>query len=314
MTQRYQYPHKLIAIVGATASGKSSVAIELARRFNAEIISVDSLQIYKYFDIGTGKITFDEKRLVNHHLIDIVTPEQLYDAAKFQKDADAAIRKITERGKNIILAGGAGLYLRALLRGLFQIPSDPIVREQLKQESEDLGLEILYKRLQKIDEESTQKISQNDAIRIIRALEVYQITGETFSALSKRHQKQDKRYEAMILGLSPPRPILFERINQRVESMLAEGWAQEVEMLRFMGYSPELKAMQAIGYREINMVLNGTLESAELLQRIQRQTRLYAKRQMTWFRKENVTWYESGEELLKDPKLEVQIREFFNQS
>ncbi len=304
------FPYKIVAVVGPTASGKTATAIQLAQLFNAEIVSVDSLQIYKYLDIGTGKASFQEQRAIPHHLLDIVTPDQHYDAAMFQKDADDAIRSIAQKDKNIILAGGAGLYLRALIKGLFEIPSDPDVRHRLKEEAHAQGSPALHRRLQSIDPISAEKISPNDPIRVVRALEVYEITGRTFSSWSEEHQKQPPRYRALLLGISPPRKLLFERINQRVLSMLREGWGQEVERLRLMGYSFDLKPLQSIGYREISMFFEGKLAPEELLQRIQRQTRLYAKRQLTWFRKENVHWFSSGQELLADTTLLQTIEKF----
>ena len=304
----------LLAVVGPTGSGKSSTAIRLAQRFNAELISVDSLQVYRYLDIGTGKVTAEEQDAAKHHLIDCVLPDQHYDAAYFQRDADQLIEDIHKRGKRIILVGGTGLYLKALLRGLFDTPSDLEVRKKLEQEASELGLDVLHERLTQVDPQAAQRIHPNDQIRIVRALEVYDITGTSFTDLSAQHQQQKDRYPAMLVGIEPPRPILNERIHRRIDEMLKEGWSTELEMLRNKGYGPELKPLSCIGYRELNAMFDGIEEPEEALRLLRRNTRNYAKRQMTWFRKEPIRWYTSAEELLEDQQLLHEIEQFFQDS
>lgn len=306
----YLFQTPVISIVGPTASGKSGVAIEIAKRLNGEIVSVDPLQVYRHFDIGTGKVTLEEQSLAPHHLIDIVAPDKEYNAADFQADADRVIAEIHARGHVPILAGGTGLYLKALLHGLFDTPSDQTLRESLRARAEAEGLLRLYRELQDVDPKAAEKISSRDAVRIIRALEVFQLTGSPFSSLAAQHQHGERRYPVLTLGLMWPRPVLYERIVRRVEMMFQEGWSAEVEMLRGMGYGPELKPMQCIGYREINAVLAGELDAEILYQRVCKQTKAYAKRQLTWFRKEAVSWFPSPQALLEDAVLPQEIESF----
>lgn len=304
-----EFPYPIIAVVGPTASGKSGVAIELAKRLDAEIISVDSLQVYRYLDIGTGKTRLEEQQGIRHHLIDVSTPDQHYDAAHFRRDADRLIPEIHARGKRVLLAGGTGLYLKALLHGLFDTPSDPAIRAALQAEYETNGLPPLYARLQEVDAVSSLKIGKNDAVRIIRALEVHQITGRPFSALTAEHGHKEQRYPAILLGIMPERPAFYERVDQRIDSMLNEGWLTEILMLRKMGYGAELKPLQCIGYRELNQMLDGTLEPEEAVRLIRKNTRAYVRRQLTWFRKENVRWYTEAQDIIDDAELYSELEQ-----
>ena len=288
----------LVAIVGPTASGKSDAAIGLAQMLDGEIINLDSLQIYRYLNIGTGKMPLEERCGIPHHLLDILEPRESYDAACFQRDADRCIEEIRERGKRPILVGGTGLYLRALLHGLFDTPSDPAIRAGLQEEANQSGLPVLYARLQEVDPTAAGKIGENDSIRIIRALEIFAITGQPFSALAAAHGHREQRHEAQILGINPERSLLYERIDRRIDSMFAEGWTAEVEMLRERGITPEMKPMQCIGYREINQMLDGLHPPEEAIRLIRKHTRGYARRQLTWFRKEDVTWFTDATTLL----------------
>lgn len=226
------YPHPLVVVVGPTASGKSGVAVELAHRFNGEVVSADSLQVYRYFNIGTGKITAEECRGIRHHLLDIVNPDEPFDAAYFQRRADQAIQEIANREKNVIVAGGTGLYIRALLHGLFDLPSDPEIRQELNQRQKDEGLLILHAELEEIDPAAATRINPNDGIRIVRALEVYQISGRTFTELVAEHGHREQRYPYLLVGIMPERQALYQTIETRIDAMLQEGWSTEVHDLR----------------------------------------------------------------------------------
>ncbi|MCK6508920.1 tRNA (adenosine(37)-N6)-dimethylallyltransferase MiaA [Myxococcota bacterium] len=293
----------LVAVVGPTASGKSGLAVELAKRYGAEIVSVDSLQVYRELDIGTGKATCEERQGILHHLIDVADVWEDYDAGRFQREADEVIAQIARSGRRVILAGGTGLYLRALLHGLFDVPSDDGIREQLLSRVECGELAQMYEELQQVDPAATIKIMPRDRSRIVRALEVFLSTGRPFSSWVGEHQHQDRRYPALLIGLDWPRTMLHERIHARIESMLRAGWMAEVEAMRLRGYSAGWKPMQCIGYRELNAVLDGSLDPLEATAQIQQATRTYAKRQMTWFRKEAVRWYPTPEDALDDAKL-----------
>ncbi|MCB9638743.1 MAG: tRNA (adenosine(37)-N6)-dimethylallyltransferase MiaA [Myxococcales bacterium] len=305
---------RLLAVVGPTASGKSGVAVTLAKRYDAEIVSVDSLQVYRYLDIGTGKVTQEEMEGIPHHLIDCVDPTEPFDAGRFQREADQVIASIHQRGRHVILAGGTGLYLRALLHGLFDVPSDEGVRQALLERVEKGELSVMYEELQEVDPIAATRITPRDRSRIVRALEVFLLTGRPFSSWADAHQHQEQRYPAMLLGIDWPRPTLHERINERVLSMLQQGWAAEAEVLRLRGYGPELKPLQCIGYRELYQVFDGALEPQEATARIQQATRAYAKRQMTWFRKEDVRWFPSPQELLEDATLAGEIEAWWSLS
>jgi tRNA dimethylallyltransferase len=306
-----EFSTPLLAIVGPTASGKSSIAIALAQRFQAEVISVDSLQVYQHFDIGTGKASPEEWQGIPHHMLDVADPKEHFDAAHFRKACDQLIPTIDARGKRVILAGGTGLYLKALVHGLFDVPSDTNVRAALQAEQEEIGLPAMFERLQEVDPASAQKIGHNDAVRIIRALEVHRISGKPFSEWTQAHGHREQRYPCMILGINPDRKKLYERIDQRIDEMFRQGWTTEVEMLLQKGYDASLKPMQCIGYREINSMLNGAYDTEEAIRLIRKHTRAYARRQLTWFRKENVQWYTSKEELLCDPTLDQQCEDYF---
>ncbi len=300
----------IVVVVGPTASGKSGVAIELARRLGGEVVSADSLQVYRYFNVGTGKVSAEECGEIRHHLIDIIEPDESFDAACFQRAADRSIKDIISRGKKVIVAGGTGLYIRALLHGLFDLPSDPRVREELNERREQEGLDVLHRELLEVDPVAGARIAPRDGIRIVRALEVYQISGRTFTDLAAEHGHRERRYPSLIVGLMPERATLYQTIEKRIDMMLRAGWSTELHVLRKRGYPPTLKPMQSIGYRELNQVLDGTMDAADVRQRIGKSTRTYAKRQLTWFRKEDVQWFENPEQLLDDKKLHERIEEF----
>ncbi|MFO7749362.1 MAG: tRNA (adenosine(37)-N6)-dimethylallyltransferase MiaA [Desulfobacteraceae bacterium] len=287
----------VVVVCGPTGIGKTGFAIELARRFNGEIIGADSMQIYRYMDIGTAKPDRNEQAAVTHHMVDVADPDENFDAARFARMADRALQEILQRGRLPIVAGGTGLYIKALLYGLFRGRSaDSSVIQALEQEVKAKGAPALHKRLEQSDPESAAKIHPHDAFRIVRALEVLTTTGKTISSFQNSHEFSRKRYNAFKIGLSMDREKLYRRIDQRVDLMLDQGLIDEVENLRKMGYSCGLKSMQSIGYRHVCGFLDGKVSFDETLRLFKRDTRRYAKRQFTWFRnQEEMTWLEPKE-------------------
>jgi tRNA dimethylallyltransferase len=276
---------RLIIISGPTCSGKSALAVELAIMLGGEIINVDSMQVYRGMDIGTAKLPQSERKEIPHHLIDIIDPDQEFNAALFLSHALPIIEDLNEKAIPIIVVGGTGLYIKALLGGLFKCaPAQRQLRQKLWEECEVKGLPFLYQRLAKLDKEAAQNIHPMDRIRIIRALEVIHSTGCAFSELTKKHKFSERRFTALHLCLDVERQCLYERINSRTLSMIDSGLIHEVEGLIVMGYSPELKPMKAISYRHIVGYLKGSWDLEEAIGLIQRDTRRYAKRQITWFR------------------------------
>lgn len=286
---------RLLVVIGPTASGKSALALRIAEAAGAEIVSADSQQVYCGLNIGTGKVGAEDRARIPHHLIDVVSPAETMTAARFAELADAAIADAAARGRPIVVAGGTGLYVRALLYGLFEGPgANAEVRTRLEEE----GLESLYRRLQDIDPAAAARILPNDLRRIVRALEVFELTGETITVHQQRHAAARRpRYTAQTIGLEPARAELHARIAARVGSMLAAGWIDEVRSLASAGFSLDLRAFDAIGYREIRSHLRGELSANALPELIIPATRRYARRQLAWFRAEpQVTWYKSADE------------------
>jgi len=285
---------KIIVICGPTGIGKTSFSIALAKVFNAEIIGADSMQIYKYMNIGTAKPNALELNMVRHHLVDFVDPIEAFDAGKYMKCADQAIIDISQRSKLPIVAGGTGLYIRALLYGLFRshsICEKTIVK--LTKELEDKGNHELYDQLKECDPNAAKKIHQNDSFRLIRALEVFQTSGKTISREQKKHNFEHQRYKCLKIGLRMDRELLYDRINQRVDMMLDLGLLVEVKSLLDRGYSFDLKPMNSIGYKHMGMFLNKEVDWDEAVRLLKRDTRRYAKRQFTWFHKDkDIIWLE----------------------
>ncbi|MDL2328501.1 tRNA (adenosine(37)-N6)-dimethylallyltransferase MiaA [Desulfosarcina sp. OttesenSCG-928-A07] len=274
----------MIIVVGPTASGKTHFAIDLARRFDGEIIGADSMQIYQHMDIGTAKPTPAEQAAATHHMIDVVAPDVDFDAAMYGRLASACVDEIISRGRRPIVAGGTGFYIKALMYGLFdEGPADPDIRKNLKARAEAEGSVSLHEQLFRIDPESAKKIHPHDTYRIIRAMEIYAVTGKAPSAVQKCHGFQAPRFRAITIGLSWPRSVLYDRINQRVDRMMDEGLMDEVEGLLNRGYGRNLKSMQSLGYRHLAAVVAGEASLGETLQTLKRDHRHYAKRQMTWF-------------------------------
>ncbi len=288
---------KLLCLLGPTAVGKTEVAIQLAQRLNAEIISVDSRQIYRQMDIGTAKPTPEEQQAARHHLIDCVDITEPFSVADYQSLTDAAIAEIQNRGKQVLLVGGAGLYFRAIVDGLFEGPAaDPSLRKRLEQEVSDQGVDVLHNRLRACDPESAERIHPNNVIRVIRALEVYELTGTPMPEHQQQWQPENQRYPFIAFGLTMPRELLYRRIEQRVDIMLANGLMVEVESLLAAGYSRETFALQSFGYKELIAYLDGKCTYVQAIEQLKQNTRRFAKRQMTWFRKDSrIEWIDREE-------------------
>ncbi|MGI9535014.1 MAG: tRNA (adenosine(37)-N6)-dimethylallyltransferase MiaA [Thermodesulfobacteriota bacterium] len=296
---------KIIAILGPTAVGKSKFAVELAKKINAEIISADSMQVYKYFDIGTSKPTLREQKTVNHHLIDIVNPDQEFNAGLYRKRAIPLIKQLSENKKSIILVGGTFLYIKVLLSGLIEdIPSDHDLRKSIDKLKVKKGIEHLYNKLKEIDIDSANNIHKNDYIRIQRALEVYYLTGTKMSELQLHHGFKQEEFNVFKTALNIERESLKITINERVNKMIEDGLVDEVKKVRSLGYGIDLKPMKSIGYKEINSYLDSEITLEDAVEMIKRNTRRFAKRQVTWLRSEdNINWYDIKNEknkLLKD--------------
>jgi len=283
----------LIVICGATGIGKTSTAIALARTFGGEIVGADSMQIYKHMDIGTAKPTPAERRAVAHHLVDIIEPDEPFDAARYARAARGVVGNLHETGILPFAVGGTGLYIKALTQGIFQArPAAPGVRDRLRAECGALGASALHERLRRVDPVSAERVHPNDAYRILRALEISETTGKPMSTHQADHRFQESPYSVLKIGLEMDRAALYDRIDRRVEMMLEAGLLNEVQKLLEMGYDPELKAMQSIGYRHMVDYLQGRLSWEEAMRTLKRDTRRYAKRQFTWFRKDTaVNWF-----------------------
>jgi len=285
---------KVVIICGPTGIGKTSVAIKIAEAVNGEIISADSMQIFRHMDIGTAKPAPAELTRARHHMIDIVNPDEHFDAALFSGIAHNKVLKLDKRRIVSIVAGGTGLYIKALIHGLFGAdPSDYNIRMRLKGEADAHGSGFLYKRLAKRDPVAAGKIHPNDTYRIIRALELAESTGKTISNHHGEHRFADKRYKVLKIGLQMERKALYDRINQRVDVMIEQGLVDEVSGLLERGYSENLKSMQSIGYRHMVDFIKGRVSLDETIRTLKRDTRRYAKRQMTWFNADpEIVWTE----------------------
>jgi tRNA dimethylallyltransferase len=289
---------RLVVIVGPTGAGKTRLSLELATRTNGEVISADSQQVYAGMDIGTGKVTAEERARIPHHVLDVARPDEEMTAARFIELADAAIAEVSARGKTVIVCGGTGLYVRALLLGLFDGPPASLdLRAELTAWAERDGNVALHDELAAVDAASAQRIDPNDRKRLIRALEVFRLTGETMSAHQARHDHKTLplRYPVRIVGLAPEREDLYRAIDARVDQMLAAGLEDEVATLRAQGYAPPLRSQQAIGYAELHDVAAGKVDRVRAIELIKRNSRHYARRQLSWYRApssgaNDVTW------------------------
>jgi tRNA dimethylallyltransferase len=276
---------RVVLLVGSTGVGKSALAIELAEAFGGEIVSADSMQVYRYMDIGTAKPTLSERERVRHHLIDVVTPDEPFHASLYRTLGRKAIDQLHREGKPIWVVGGTGLYIKALTQGIFKSPEiDPSVRLRLKREAEKEGRDALYRRLEKVDPATASQLHPNDLFRTIRALEVFESTGDTISFYREQHGFGERPYPMLKVGLEMDRNLLYDRIDKRVDQMIEKGFLQEVERLIEMGYGPELKPMQSLGYKQMCQFLLKRIDWGEAVRQMKRDTRRYAKRQWTWFR------------------------------
>ena len=301
----------VIVLVGPTAIGKTALSIQLVEKFSCEIISMDSMQVYRYMDIGTAKPSQEEMQQIPHHLINIVDPDDQYDAARFVRDSLAAIRDIEGRGRAALITG---LYLKALVEGLFAaMPTDKEIRQQLQERLDKEGRAGLHAELCRIDPESGARIHKNDSQRLLRGLEIYHASGKTWTELLEKQKTQEqgvvftRMYQA---ALTCEREQLYQRIKERSRVMVEQGLLEEVQTLHGMGYEFELASMQSIGYRHAGNLLSGIWNQEEMMEHLIRDTRRYAKRQMTWFRRNNdLNWFnrEEGERVGEQIKANLSL-------
>lgn len=283
----------LCIIVGPTSIGKSDLAINLAKKHNGEIISADSMQIYKYMNIGTAKVTEEEMKDIPHNMVDIIDPDEGFTVSDFKHMAKKHIKEINSKGRLPIVVGGTGLYINSLVYNLdfAQIPPNEELRMEYEDKIEKFGNEYLHKKLMKIDKSSGEKISIKDKKRIIRALEIYDSTGRTMSEYNKNFRVMNEDYNLLYIALDMDRAKLYERINNRVDIMLEKGLIDEVKSILEMGYNKDLISLKAIGYKEIIMYLENKISLEEAIELIKKASRNYAKRQLTWFRRDNrIKW------------------------
>ncbi|MFH2010944.1 MAG: tRNA (adenosine(37)-N6)-dimethylallyltransferase MiaA [bacterium] len=290
---------ELVVICGPTAAGKTGAAIRVCAAVDGEVVSADAVQIYRHLDIGSAKPTREERAAAPHHVIDVVDPTERYSAARYIEDAERAIADIRSRGRRPVVTGGCGLYIKALLYGLCPAPpADPDIRAELEQEAEDGGAGTLHRRLRLIDPSTAERLHPADRVRVVRALEVYLITGRPISEHQAEHGFHEARHRAVVWGLDPGPEPLRERIDARVDQMMAEGFLEEVSGLLDRGYEPSSPGLSSPGYRELVAHLAGELKLDEAIRLIGRSHRHYARRQRTWFRKTiGLTWYSGADAL-----------------
>ena len=286
----------VIVICGPTASGKTALSIELAKKIKAEIVSADSMQIYKDMDIGSAKVTIDEMQGIKHYLIDCVSPDERYSVANYKQDAKAAIEEIIAKGKTPIVVGGTGLYIDSLIYEIEykDIKINEEYRKELEKIKEEQGLEVLYKKALEIDPKAMEKISPNDYKRITRILEIYEATGKNKTQQEAESRLNEIPYDYKVFAIDYDREKLYERINKRVDIMIEKGLINEVEYL-LEKYSEFPTAMQGLGYKEVKQYLDGNLSKEEMIEKIKQESRRYAKRQFTWFRKNKQTIWIDGQ-------------------
>jgi tRNA dimethylallyltransferase len=282
----------LVVILGPTASGKSALGIELAQKINGEILVCDSTQVYRHFDIGTGKIPQAERAGIPHHLVDLIDPEEVFTAGDYRRRALEVLADLRTRGKPPILTAGTGLYLRALLEGLADAPErSEEIRERLRSIAETRGAAQLHRLLARLDSESAARIAAGDTQKIIRALEMRLLAGKSVAEIHRSGRTPLEGYQLIKIGLNPPREALYARIHERIEAMIQAGWIEEVADLVKNAVAPEAKPFQFIGYSEWRAYLAGTLTRKDTTEKIRQATRRFAKRQLTWFRREpGVHW------------------------
>ncbi len=276
---------KLVVIAGPTGSGKSSLAVELALRLNGEIINADSMQVYRGMDVGTAKLSVQDRKGVPHHMIDVADPDEEFNASTYRTMAEPLIRDAVERKRLCFVVGGTGLYIKVLLGGLIKCPPvDPGLREDLNRECDEKGAPFLHERLKSLDPEAASKIHPNDRTRVVRALEIISLTDQSFSSLAMQHDFGDRPFRALKICPQLDRDLLYKRIDERSANMVRSGLLEETRQLLDRGFSRELPAMNSIGYRHAIRFLNNEATLEETIFELQRDTRRYAKRQLTWFR------------------------------
>jgi tRNA dimethylallyltransferase len=292
---KIHFPPRIAVICGPTGVGKTTAAIEIAAALDGEIISADSMQVYRYMDIGTAKPSLLEQSIIPHHMIDIVDPDKPFDAQQYAEKSRNIVFKLAEQGIPALVAGGTGFYIRALIQGLFESGSgNSEIRLNLKKEADIHGITELYHRLCECDPGAAAKIHPNDAFRIVRALEIFETTGQPISTYHQEHQLAPPIFDVLKIGLSRQREVLYERINRRVDLMVEEGLVEEVKSLLRRGYTSELKPLQSIGYRHIVDFFKGRLSWDDALHTLKQDTRRYAKRQLTWFNSDSqVKWIDA---------------------
>lgn len=292
---------KILVVTGPTATGKTALSVELAKKLGGEIVSADSMQIYRGMDIGTAKVTKAEMQNIPHHMIDIADPSEDYSVSRYVEEADAAVRGILSRGRLPIVAGGTNLYIDSLIAGLdfAEKAEDAALRESLNKQYDDMGGEAMLEHLRGFDPERAAKLHPADKRRIVRAVEIYILTGETITRHDEETKKRPKRYDAVKIALTfADRAVLYDRINARVDKMVSDGLFDEVKGLLDSGLSPESTSMQAIGYKEPAAYFRGEMSRDEAIELIKLSSRRYAKRQLTWLRRDDsIHWHFSAGEL-----------------
>ena len=293
MTTKRALPRQLVVIVGPTASGKSELALVLAERHAGEILNCDSLQMYRYFDLGTAKPSLAERERVPHHFIDVLNPDEQFAAGEYMRQARECLDEVSARGHLPIVVGGTGFYLRALIDGLFVGPGrDPQLRARLSRRGEQRGSPYLHRLLRRLDRVTADQIHPNDSPKLIRAIELCLLSQRPASELFREGRSRLEGYQVLKVGLNPPRDALYERINQRTRQMFEHGLVQEVQSILNRGYATSVPPLGSHGYRQAVDYLGGRISLDEALYHAQTRTRQYAKRQMTWFRKEEgVCWF-----------------------
>ncbi len=296
-TARADRKIRLIVICGPTGVGKSAAAMALVREFGGEVVSADSMQVYRFMDIGTAKPSAEDRALVRHRLIDVVNPDETFNAALYTVRARSAIEELNRDGKNIWVVGGTGLYIRALLGGLLEGPgTDEALREEYRSIVRRQGTKGLHDRLKEKDEAAADRIHPHDAVRIMRALEVLELSGESITARQSHHRFSETPYECLKIGMTDERDRLYEKIDRRCDGMIEKGLVREVEGLLARGYSASLKPMQSLGYRHMVRFAAGELSLDEAVALTKRDTRYYSKRQLTWFRTDGeILWHRPGD-------------------
>ena len=294
----------MIVVAGPTASGKTGLAIDIANYTGGEIVSADSMQIYKYMDIGSAKPTKEERAAAVHHMIDFLEPDAEYSVADYTRDAHKVIADITVRGKIPIMCGGTGLYINSVVNDVTfgEMETDYKLREELRKTAEEKGGEYLIEMLREFDPISAERLHPNNLKRVIRAIEFYKLTGVPISEHQEETKKQKSRYNPLMICIEWDREVLYDRINRRVDIMLENGLIDEVKRLRDMGYTRDLNSMQGIGYKEVMDYLDGKYTLDETVEIIKQSSRRYAKRQMTWFRRVEQIYYVKSDNAFEEAK------------